>query len=382
MARLTLLLVLLSADAARAQIQRVTGPYEAAGDHFGAAVAFDGDRLLIGAPGASTCAVNAGAAYVYERTADGRFRPSAELPQDTCQAERFFGRAVALGGEVAVVAGSQPFVGATRANPVLVYERQRGGAWIVTARLLPPSEDAALGFGGAVDVEGERIVVAAEGDAAGGRPGSAFVFERTRAGAWRQTARITAPGRFGASVDLDGDRLAVAAPADEEGKEGAIYLYERDAQGRWQARAVLEGFRETLLRSDLDGDRLLVGRSRYGTRHQGRAELYEPDAEGRWRRVDLLEPLSRYDFGGVGAAVALSGDRALVAGYTEQINLPVNIDRVVYVFRREGAGWAQQTVIDVGSTAFGIALALDGQTALIGEAGDEAPGAAYVVRLF
>src|SRR5690606_25148354 len=156
----------------------------------------------------------------------------------------------------------------------------------------------------------------------------------------------------------------VTAPPGEEGKEGAVYLYKRDADGRWEAVGLLDGFRETLLQCDLDGARLLVGRSLYGTRHQGRAELYEPDDSGAWRRTALLEPLARYDFGGVGAAVALAGDRALVAGYTEQINLPFNIDRVVYVFRRENGGWAQQRVIDVGSTAFGAALDLVGRTAL------------------
>lgn len=382
MLRLLVVLSFLLAAPSGAQIQRVTGPDESPGNHFGAAVAFDGDRLLIGEPGASGCAANAGAAYVYERTPDGRYRQAATLAPDGCEAERFFGRAVALEGDIALIAGSQPFLGATRANPVTVFERDPDGSWGVTARLFPASEDAALGFGSSIDLDAGRAVVAAEGDPISGRPGSVFIYERMRSGTWRLSARIAAPGRFGASADLDGERLAVTAPAEEEGKEGALYLYERDAEGRWQSVAVLDGFREAMLRCDLDGERLLVGRSRYGSRQQGRAEVYEPDGDGAWQRTAVIEPISSYDFGGVGATVALSGDRALVAGYTEQINLPVNIDRVVYVFRHDGREWVQQTVIDVGSTAFGVALDLEGRTALIGESGDDEPGAAYVVQLF
>ena len=70
-------------------------------------------------------------------------------------------------------------------------------------------------------------------------------------------------------------------------------------------------------------------------------------------------------------------------GYAEQINLPYNIDRVVYVFNRSPDGaWRQQHIIDVGNTGFGVSIDLDGQTALIGEASDDERGAAYIVRLF
>ena len=47
----------------------------------------------------------------------------------------------------------------------------------------------------------------------------------------------------------------------------------------------------------------------------------------------------------------------------------------------EGPGLERQ-VVDVGSTAFGIALDIEGRHAAIGEAGDGAAGAAYVADVF
>ncbi|NNF56610.1 MAG: hypothetical protein HKN04_00065 [Rhodothermaceae bacterium] len=381
--RFTLVLTLLAISPVQAQIQRIASADTTAGNHFGAAVAYDGERLLLGASGEASCGENAGAAYIYERRADGRYTNAARLVASECAAERFFGHAVALSGDLALIAASRAFHGDTTPNPVLLFERQADGRWAETAQLLPGSPDAIIGFGVAVALDGEQALVGAEGDPESGRPGSVFVYERDGQGTWRQTARIGAPGRFGAGLVLEGNQLAVTAPPAREGRpDGAVFVYERDAAGTWQAKGRIDGFRDVRLAVAFDGDRMLVGRANAGPRQRGAAEIYAWQGE-RWVRTATLEPLTAYDFGAFGTAVALSGDRALVAGYTEQLSLPYNIDRVVYVFGSEGTStWRQRTVIDIGSTAFGVALDLDGRTALIGEAGDEEPGAAYIVRLF
>jgi hypothetical protein len=380
MPRLFLALVLVALPA-RAQIQRLPAPDSSAGNGFGAAVALSGDRLIVGASGEATCGENAGAAYVYRRGADGRYHFEARFAPADCQAGRFFGRAVALDGERALVAGVQPFLGAPRANPVLLFEQQ-GARWVEVARLHPPDSVRALGFGAAVALRGDRAVVTAEGDAGAGRPGSAYVYERRADGHWRLAARITAPGRFGAFAVLDGDRLAVTAPPVEERGEGTVYLYEHDGGGRWRQATRLDGFSDLHLRCALSGDRLIVGHSRGGTGRRGIAVVYRRHTSGAWVPEATLRPRTAYELGGFGVAVALDGERALVAGYTEQLRLPFNIDRVVYVFGVEGGRWVETQVVDVGSTAFGVALDVEGRHAVIGEAGDGAPGAAYVAELF
>ena len=371
------LLLLLVALPVQAQIHRLPAPDSLAGNGFGAAVALSGDRLLVGASGEATCGANAGAAYVYRLAPAGGYRREARLAPDDCTAGRFFGRAVALDGDRALVAGVQPFLGAPRANPVVIYE-VRGGRWEPAARLFPADAEGALGFGAAVALDGDRAVVTAEGDATAGRPGSAYVYERGGDGRWRLSARITAPGRFGAFAALDGDRLAVTDPA----RAGSVYVYERDPAGIWRRAARLDGVSDRSLRCALSGDRLLVGHSRGGKGAGGLAVVYRRGPGGEWEAEASLRPRTAYALGDFGVAVALDGDRALVAGYTEQIRLPFNIDRVVYVFAREGETWVERQVVDVGSTAFGVALDVEGRHAAIGEAGDGAPGAAYVADLF
>jgi hypothetical protein len=376
-----LLLLLLVALPVRAQIQRLPAPDSTAGNGFGTAVALNGDRLLVGASGEAPCGENAGAAYVYRLDTTARYHLEARLAPADCIPNRFFGRAVALDGGRALVAGVQPFLGAPRPNPVLLYE-DRAGRWEEAARLYPPDTARALGFGAAVALDGDRAVVTAEGDAGASRFGSAYVYERGHDGRWHLAARITAPGRFGAFAVLDGDRLAVTAPPATEGGEGAVYVYERDAGGRWRQAARLDGFSDLHLRCALSGDRLLVGHSRAGVGREGLAVVYRREASGEWLPEATLRPATAYDLGAFGVAVALDGERALVAGYTEQIHLPFNIDRVVYVFAREGGAWVERQVVDVGSTAFGVALDVEGRHAVIGEASDEAPGACYVADLF
>ena len=368
---------------AHGQIQRIVSPDTTVGNHFGTAVDFDEGRVLVGASGEHSCGENAGAAYIFEPAIDGRYGLVARLTPANCKSGRFFGHVATLSGDVALVGGTKGFLGGSVPNPVYIFERGEDGTWSETAQLLPDNVDDALGFGASVALEGARAVVTSVGDPGGALPGTAFVFERRADGAWTQVERIQRSGAFGAFAVLDGDRLAVTAPGVGTHPDGGIYVFERDALGIWQEIGRIGGLSEASLRCDLDGDRLVVGRSSAERKQQGRTEVYERRSDGRWELEETLRPISSYDFGAFGTNVALSGSRLLIVGYAEQINLPYNIDRVVYVFNRLLNGeWRQQHIIDVGNTGFGVSIDLDDQTALIGEASDDKRGAAYIVRLF
>ena len=368
---------------ARGQIQRLVSPDTTVGNHFGTAVDFDEGRVLVGASGEHSCGENAGVAYIFEPAIDGRYRLAARLAPANCKTGRFFGHVAALSGNIALVGGTRGFLGGSVPNPVYVFERGVDGTWSETAQLLPDNDDDALGFGASIALEGARAVVTSVGDLGVALPGTAFVFERRADGAWVQVERIQRSGAFGASAVLDGERLAVTAPGLGTRPDGGIYIFERDGFGIWQEIGRIGGLSEASLRCDLDGDRLVVGRSRAERKQRGRTEVYERQSDGRWELAETLRPISSYDFGAFGTDVELSGSRLLIVGYAEQINLPYNIDRVVYVFDRSPDGaWRQQHIIDVGNTGFGVSIDLDGQTALIGEASDDERGAAYIVRLF
>lgn len=381
----------LLAPGAAAQIFRLPHADTTAGNFFGNAVALDGDRALVGASGVDLCGENAGAAYLYERDpATDDWRAVAHLVPSDCAPERFFGRSVALSGDRALVAASAEFFRAETSNAAYIFERDSTGTWREAARLTMGTAETEGSFATSVSLDGDRALITTSGDPVKGRyNGAAYIFERDPAtGEWVRQARLTgsagpASGVFGGAAALDGDRAVVAASTYFAYRPGLVYVFERDpATGRWHEAARLGGIDDFFISVDVDGDVLLVGESKAGPSASGVATLYRRDAAGRWSLFDTLRPRTPYRHGAFGATVALQGGRALVVGFDEQLGFDFNIDRVVYVFACDATGhWAQQQIIDIGEVGFAAAVALDAGHALIGDATDHRPGAAYVVRV-
>lgn len=403
---------------AHAQIQPL--PLPKADSSFGTAVALsDNDgkdseprRALVGASGENACGENSGAAYVFEKNGETWERAARLVPSD-CEAGAFFGRSLALSEGRALVGASKKYFADERPNVAYVFERDPAtGAWKETARLTVDPRRAEGTFAASVALDGRRALVTARGalppaSALGSNrsasastrtassAGAAYVFELdARTGQWQRMARLrprtpVSQRAFGGAGALDGDHLAVtASPYFSEGA-GAVYVFERRAgseeRARWMQAAHLEGFDDFSIPVALHGGRLLVGASRAGDDRGGAALLFERTAGGTWQRQTRLRPRTPYRDGAFGTAVALGTERALVTGYDEQLGLDFNIDRVAYAFERRGqdpeARWRQQQILDRGDVSFASAIALHGNTALVGHASARGPGAAYIIGL-
>lgn len=392
-----LLASLWAAKPAAAQIHRL--PSARPDTSFGAAVALDGNRALVSASGENVCGANAGAAYVFEKdSASGTWQKAARLTPSDCEAGAFFGRTLALSGDRALIGASKEFFADERPNVAYVFERDAAsGIWRETARLSIDPRNADGTFAASVSLDGDRALVTARADlpAGGGAAstggGAAFVFEYdARTGRWMRTSRLVPhaadPDRaFGGAGALDGDRAVVTASPYAAEHAGAVYVFERRAgeggNGRWMQVARLEGIDDFSIPVALDGDRLLVGESRAGDDHQGAATFFERRPGGGWARTATLHPRTPYRDGAFGTTVSLSGRRALITGYDEQLGLDFNIDRVVYAFEEVGGRWLQQQILDIGDVAFGTAIDHDDTTALVGRVPARGSGAAYVVGL-
>lgn len=191
----------------------IVPPDGLAGDGFGAVLALDGSTLAVGVaahgPG--------GTVYVFERDSAG-WQLAAQLvgatPGDA------FGSAVSLAGcRLAVSIPGATVLGVDDAGAVAIHERQ-GGAWPEVARLDNPAADATSGFGAALDLDGQRLLVGAPhmDTDAGDEAGGAWVFVHGDAG-WSLEALLAPPAPYvnpqayaGFSVGLDGDRAVLGAP--------------------------------------------------------------------------------------------------------------------------------------------------------------------------
>lgn len=244
-----------------------------------------------------------GAAYVFRRP-DGA-SPFAEeaylVPGDLVSHDRF-GWALALSGDVLAVSAVGDDDGGQESGAVYVF-RHAAGSWTQEARLVAPAAAAHERFGWSLALDGDTLVVGADGSHAGAPDGgAAFVFTHA-AGSWSLQATLTAAApvrgeRFGAALDLQGDQLAVGVPGrtvtDLPGA-GAVEVWQR-VGGSWSRETTLSdtapaGFSNLGDTLALDDDRLLVGAplADDAGSQSGRALLFVRDG-GAWTVSGTLAP--------------------------------------------------------------------------------------------
>jgi hypothetical protein len=223
---------------------RIDSPRPFPYDRFGASVAVTGGTLVVGANRHDGAAIDAGNAYVFERGEgeDGGFGFRQELaPGDLPPAAGL--------GYSAAISGSSLALGAPGMAAVLVFAR-RGGSFAEVARLTPPAPAAYSGFGHAVALDGELLVVGANthpGPEGSMLAGAAFVYRRTDGG-WQLEQRLQSPreealARFGTTVAVRGGRILVGASRATVGdstRAGAAFLFERRGDGKFVSVAELQ----------------------------------------------------------------------------------------------------------------------------------------------
>jgi len=199
---------------------------------FGSSVAVvDSQTLLVGARGAGSS--HSGAVHVFERRGD-QWRQTAQLAPKTPVANEWFGWALATDGKTVVVGANADEVGYPGPGAAYVFDRSVDGRWLEVAKLTAPSPTVSDLFGHSVAVLDDTIVIGAPGYGETG-PGSAYVFSRD-GGGWRYRARLRA-GVLGQglvpfsacadSVALWGDRVLVGCPGDDVPfvDVGAVHVY-------------------------------------------------------------------------------------------------------------------------------------------------------------
>jgi hypothetical protein len=214
---------------------KLTASNGTAGDFFGARVALDEERIVVGAPRNDRYGALSGSVYVYEADGAGGWAET-ELTASDGAAE--FG-VVAVDGERVVVGAPGDGTNGLNAGSLYVYEFDGAGGWTETKLV---ASDGASGdrFGFSVAVAGDRIAVGAHGDDDNGSDsGSAYVYEPDGAGGWTETKISASDGAtadaFGISVTTDGDRVVVGSHGDDDNGalSGSVYVYESDGAGGW-----------------------------------------------------------------------------------------------------------------------------------------------------
>ena len=205
----------------------------------------------------------------------------------------------------------------------------------------------------------------------------------------------TAMDFFGWSVAIDGDTAVVAADLKNIGTSptrGAVYVFTRSA-GVWTEQTMLtagDGADYDCFGSDvaIDGDTILVGamnKTIDDSPNRGAAYIFVGSGP-TWEQQDVLTAADGRDGDNFGYSVALSGDTALIGSPYHQVG-DNSSQGVAYVFTRSGGAWTRQAELVASNGAsndyFGLAVALEAGTALVGTAyktvdGKACAGSAYV----
>ena len=256
-------------------------------------------------------------------------------------------------------------------------------------------------FGYSVAVDGDTAVIGAYQDNGNGADsGAAYIFTRNE-GVWNDGVKLTASGgsaydNFGISVAVDGDTVVVGAPGNDGAgaDSGSVYVFVKPTGG-WATStetakltasdgAALDYFGYSVA---VDGDTVLVGAyqdddEENDSEDSGSAYIFtKPNSSGSWADWDPMEDTETAkltasdgaDDDWFGVSVALDGNTAVIGASGDDDK---GIDSgSVYVFVKPSGAWADgnetdKLTADDGEAQdnFGYSVAVDGDTVEVSRA--------------
>ena len=398
-------------------------------------------RMLVNERGDELSYVVEDQEAVYPITIDPTFTLNQEayLKASNTELEDRFGSAVAISGNTLVVGaddedsassgvnGDETDNSLVNSGAAFVYVRN-GNVWEQQAYLKASNPDANDGFGGAVAISGDSIVIGAVGESSdadgvngvqeddtAASAGAAYVFIREGEN-WRQQAYLKAsnsdPGdEFSASVAISGNTIVVGALGEEssalgvngdeldntEFQAGAVYIFHRvgdnwgqqaylkasntdpfDAFGTSvaisQNTVVVGANRESSSSMGVDGDQ-----NNNDFLSSGAAYVYSR-LDGEWRQEAYLKASNVSSSAEFGTSVDIS-DNTIVVGAPSESNSAQGVNGnqflglapesgAAYIFTKEGIEWTQQAYLKASNAdladEFARQVSISGDSVLIG----------------
>ena len=345
-----------------------------------------------------------------------QFEPNKLIDDDGLQDDNF-GYSVAVDGDTAVIGvyhDNLPDTGANsfeNAGSAYVFVRQaNSGGWRKVAHLTASDGAASDEFGISVAVDEDTIVVGTHGDDIDSNGtdetdvGSAYVFVKPDTG-WAdgtETAKLTASDgaasdEFGISVAVDGYTILVGAHQDDHNgtDAGAAYLFTRPYTGWADSHETTKLIPADGAAGDefgisvaVDGDTAVIGANKDDDNGVDSGSAYVfTKVSGVWSQHAKLTASDGAANDEFGISVAVDGDTAVIGANKDDDN--GNASGSAYVFTRPANDWADGTETakltasdGAASDEFGISVAVDDDTAVIGANKDDdngdASGSAYV----
>jgi choice-of-anchor B domain-containing protein len=328
-------------------------------DAFGASIAVEGNLMAVGAPGTGE---RRGAVYVFERDGSGRWSERARLTAGRAEAGDQLGRAVAIRGGM-LLAGSPGH--ARNQGRVVVFQRGSGASgWTERGTLVGSRGQSPEFFGAALALYGDRALIGAPGpmfgDSAGA--GRVVVFRRSTDG-WSKEAALTVKNEqrvrgLGASLLVQGGELYASAPASDS-MAGAVYRFRSVGLGKWEEIGRLAASKPehpALFGGALaaDGPELLVG-APFADHGTGVIHVFRREGSG-WKEQQKLTTAAAGISTQFGAALAVSKGVAVTGAPQAEF-----FEGSAFIYHKDRAGKWQPSGTVADTNASGLAAVTGGE---------------------
>ncbi len=347
------------------------------GEVFGWAVDVSGDFAIVGIP-QKTVAGNLyqGSANMYQF--NGTNWEFMQTISDGTNANGYFGQAVSISGNYAIVGVPQATVGTNAAQGAACIYQYNGSKWVFMQRISNTAGATGDKFGASVSISGNLAIVGALSDKINANLGQgAATIYKYNGTSWLQqqylyeTTGANADDNFGSSVSISGNYAVVGIPqANPTGylDWGAANIYQYNGSNWVLLQKIFspvggetgDYFGNAVSISD---NYLIIG-SKYdqiNAKMQGSASIYQFKG-GSWVWMETITSAVAVGVSNLfGASVSISDNYAIVGAN----NYFSNKIGAAYIYLRVGQGWQKlQTITDPGGDidGFGSSAGMDAAT--------------------
>ena len=152
------------------QVQKIVAFDRGVNDNFAESVSISGNYAIVGAADESEDALggntilNAGSAYLFERDGGGNWNQTQKIVASDRAEQDFFGT-VSISGSYAIVGATWESEDAdgnkAKAGSAYLFERDGGGDWTQSQKIVASDREAGDFFGRGVSVSGEYAIIGA-----------------------------------------------------------------------------------------------------------------------------------------------------------------------------------------------------------------------------
>ncbi len=373
------------------QSQKLTASDASLQDQFGFVASLANNRFVIGAHFDDSNGSQSGSVYVFDNNGNEWNQSQKVLAVAGNEGNKRFGFSVSISGNSALIGAPDDNSDGNNFGSVYIFNFV-GNSWILSQKLTASDPEADDRFGNSVSVFGNRALIGAQAvDDNGTLSGSAYIFDFDGI-SWNQSQKITAldageSDLFGHSVSLSGNRALIGARDDDQHGffSGSAYIFDFDGTSWSQTQKITafdaDQFDEFGISVSLIGNRALIGARDNNGNTSGSAYIFDFDGNN-WNYTKKLIPLGSGQKGDqFGIRVSLSVNRALIGATGVNAN-----SGSAYVFDFDGSNWIQTKKLiapdhDFGDR-FGNSVSLTGDRALIGSFSNDVnitdSGSAYI----